>query len=365
MYKIVWLNPFEGAKMRQGMTKKHIETARRLEPLLNQTGRRRGQSEKMLFLREQERKQTTTQRDAKPSVKKVPGRETPCVVPLELLAAKKNSGRGILTQLNRSIGRAVTTVLIAGSALIYGLIGAVNTARGQDRANAAEVTPAPTPKTWGGLKASMLAKAADAPVVKGTPNYDVSYENGVVTFKNWNGKEDLTYWMNRDKDPLIQKMAKTPLRLLWHADVNGAGKGVYLIFDGGIIFLAPPPIGSGRIVKKMDILITNNEKLFTHDGGIIVSSKGKIIASTPSSLLIVSNYGENGSIDLNYKKVFGNDAQDLVHPMFNQSDDEHIVLRDPSIKNGAGERMKITINLTTYEIDVARDGDAATLVGSR
>ena len=88
--------------------------------------------------------------------------------------------------------------------------------------------------------------------VKGTPKYDVTYENGVVTFIKFDGEHTGKFSLLNDKD--YHSLALTPLREIWWGKLEPFGEGVILKFDRGFIFFKPEIVdGKPTVTTKSAI----------------------------------------------------------------------------------------------------------------
>ncbi|MEM2137508.1 MAG: hypothetical protein QW568_00280 [Candidatus Anstonellaceae archaeon] len=117
------------------------------------------------------------------------------------------------------------------------------------------------------------------------------------------------------------------------------GDGVYLIFESGILWLSSEKTG---IVGAAD-----GSKIFLHEGAIYVAPNGSIVATTPTTLLIITS---------TYAKSFRYDsfegAPNLTNPSFVQEKEgQTIYLTDASLVYD-GKELVYSIQLKRDDFDL-------------
>jgi len=156
--------------------------------------------------------------------------------------------------------RAKDTAKIVG-ATIVGLMLLGNTSKtyGQPKVKqGTELSGKQDKLAWGELKAKFKPEEKKAVektwIEKGEKKYDVEYKDGVITFKNFDGRgQDGVYSLISDS--ALLPYAKTPLRVIMYAERKGFGAGVYLVYDEGMIFIMPVRDSNGEAHVRYSLLV--------------------------------------------------------------------------------------------------------------
>lgn len=189
-----------------------------------------------------------------------------------------------------------------------------------------------------------------APKIIGKKTFEVDLKNGILTFSHVKkGSETVTIDMDlRKLNSNINPNAEIKQRIYTKSD-----DGVFLIFESGILAAFPEPNnidGKGTIAYTS---ASDGSKIFGHRGATFLSEDGSILATTPTTLLIL-NPNNKDVIEVSYKTLFG-DVSPLVMPVFSQGKDKnHVDLRDEVIKDG-DKQVKITITLDNFRAEVLPD----------
>lgn len=122
------------------------------------------------------------------------------------------------------------------------------------------------------------------------------------------------------------------------------GGGSYLIYEQGIMY-----VGKDRYYRT--IWSGDDSRIFTHDGAIFLAKDGSIVATTPTTLLVITSK-EVWSVT--YKKLFGDDTPNLEKPFTGAGKNDNLVdLRDSAI-NGS-KNLKLEVQLSPIQVTVKVD----------
>ena len=95
----------------------------------------------------------------------------------------------------------------------------------------------------------------------------------------------------------------------------------------------------------------DGSKIFTQRDAIFVSKDGSIVATTPTTLLIITS---TEGFSIAYQSLFGN-IPPLENPTISASNDQNIVLiRDPTMTN-ATSKVRLELDLNTLKVKVSDD----------
>lgn len=187
-----------------------------------------------------------------------------------------------------------------------------------------------------------------APKIIGKKTFEVDLKNGILTFSNVKkGSETVTVDIDlRSINSNINPNAEIKQRLY-----TKSGDGVFLIFESGILAAFPESNdGKSKIAYTSS---SDGSKIFGHRGATFLSEDGSILATTPTTLLLL-NSNNKDVVEVTYKTLFG-DVPLLVMPVFSQGKDKnHVDLRDEIIKDG-DKQVKITITLDNFRAEVLPD----------
>jgi hypothetical protein len=123
------------------------------------------------------------------------------------------------------------------------------------------------------------------------------------------------------------------------------GRGVHLIYKSGIL----------TITDKKSVMTgaADGSTIFTQDGAIFVAKDGSIVATTPTTLLLItSGYAKSTT----YEQLFGaGNVPALKGPTIGKgNDDNYVDLRDAVLYNEK-EKLKFQIQLVPFEVTVFGD----------
>ncbi len=129
--------------------------------------------------------------------------------------------------------------------------------------------------------------------------------------------------------------------------VEGLGQGAYYIFENAILAVfdreGTTKISVGGVFAK--------DKIFTHEGGIFVANDGSIIATSSTTLLVMTL---NKNIVVEYEDVFGK-IPPFKHPQISQGrNTSEVFIRDETMSNGI-TTARLEIDLKTLKFKVADD----------
>jgi len=102
-------------------------------------------------------------------------------------------------------------------------------------------------------------------VEKGEKKYNVDYKDGVVIFKNWDGKGQIHQY-SLIEDPELEPYAKTPLLVMMHAYKSGFGDGVYLVYQEGLVFMMPVRGNDGVAHVRYSLNVKPEKRTWTMKG---------------------------------------------------------------------------------------------------
>ncbi|MCX8194780.1 MAG: hypothetical protein N3G22_01590, partial [Candidatus Micrarchaeota archaeon] len=137
-------------------------------------------------------------------------------------------------------------------------------------------------------------------------DFGFDYENKVV-YIDYQGSRYTTKIKGekgRTNMLLLELMLGTPLKQKIYHEVEGLAKNLYLVFESGIVELS--------FKTKVEIIgvyiagASDDSKIFLHDGAIYVSPNGSIVATTPTTLLMIT---PKEVVSSTYKRLFGLDIK--------------------------------------------------------
>ena len=138
--------------------------------------------------------------------------------------------------------------------------------------------------------------------------------------------------------------------------LNEIGIGTYFIYDDGSInafFKGEKGVGSTSI-SSLD-----GSKVFTHEGAIFIAPNGSIVATTHSTLLVIT---PNDILSVTYESLFGK-IPPLKRPTITGGrNPDEVFIRDETMMS-ATDVVRLALNLKTLGITV--EDDRLALLGSR
>lgn len=189
--------------------------------------------------------------------------------------------------------------------------------------------------------------------IVGEPTFDIRIKDGILNTAsgkinyNGNARQDIANILKEFSGSEIP--TNNDIKQIVYANDKVKGNVAYLILKHGIVFVAPEykggeQIGGTRCDDKTDV--------FTHTGAIFVAENGSIVASTPTTLLVLT---PNDMWSISYTSRFGNASLPLQRPTISGGATPEIaVLRDPVLRDSNGA-IKLEINLNTLRIDGVDD----------
>lgn len=249
--------------MVNGIRKNHTQVPRHLDNLSSK------QSKTMLFLRN---KDVVVPNKSCPGIIKKKKNDAP-QPEMQVKPAEKGFFSNAVGAIQPFVAKITAYGVVLVSLLTFGWIG-TSTTQAQTQGNArTEQSGKQSKLTWGDVKAKYsteTAKAAEKTWVEkitpGAKKYDVEYNNGVLTFVNWEGTgKDLVCSLNESELLELRQLANAPLRVIWHT-LSKNVKGVCLVFDDKMVFFAPERSENGVARVSIEILGQPNKRLSANIG---------------------------------------------------------------------------------------------------
>jgi hypothetical protein len=189
--------------------------------------------------------------------------------------------------------------------------------------------------------------------IVGEKAFDVEIKDGILSFRGIKVNGDYVEITADVKDEFKAKGISLGdiKQKIYFSDAK-YGNGVYLVFDNAIVGTFPNN-GKGTKTLAGFIAPSDNSRIFLHDGAIFVTPNGSIVATTPTTLLIVTLSLSN-SLNMTYLELFGK-IPDLKGPNISGSADANIVfVRDETMQDGTNV-VRLEIDLNTLKVRVAED----------
>jgi hypothetical protein len=265
--------------------------------------------------------------------------------PIEVHEASPSNG--ILQRLGQRVGTAVAVfVVVAASLLVF-----PNSSSGQEKEK-----PVLADSSGGKDAEPRLARI---PVPKnvnkilGSENFEkVELKDGILRIMGvkkgdeyFDLKIDIRNIRKEIKESFGEKQMEAfpeqmPLGVIVSIPFSS---GSYLIYPRGILLTYADE--QGPLMKAVTSL--DESKIFFHDGAIFVAKNGSIVATTPTTLLVIT---PKEVISVTYKASFG-EVSNLKRPYIGRgTDDDHAELRDEVIKDEKGP-IKLVMRLSSFEIE--------------
>ncbi|MFA6489253.1 MAG: hypothetical protein WCT52_01080 [Candidatus Micrarchaeia archaeon] len=163
------------------------------------------------------------------------------------------SQKGIFSGVGPFVGKVVAYGMVLVSLVTFGWIG-TSTTHAQNKPQT-EQSGKQTKMTWGMIKSKIgetEKKTAEKTwVEKGEKKYDVEYNEGVITFKNFDGKgHNMTFSLIDDQE--LRDVTKKPLKMILHVNRDGYD-WVCLVYDSNVIALRTATTENGEpcVVSKL------------------------------------------------------------------------------------------------------------------
>ncbi len=125
--------------------------------------------------------------------------------------------------------------------------------------------------------------------------------------------------------------------------MNGLGDGIYLVYENTVAGIFKNANGTYMKASRA----ADNSRIFAYAGALFVAPSGAIVASTTTTLLIITpTYIKSAT----YKDMFGVEGN-LQRPYIAAGNAPDLAeLRDVTIKDDKGA-IRLVINLTKFQVD--------------
>lgn len=254
--------------------------------------------------------------------------------------------KGISLRAGQRVGTAVTVFVVVAASLI----AFPRSSSGQEKEKPVPVLPSTGPQMENATeKKELPVRYENGIKIVGNKTFNVEIRDDSLYIRNFGGL-DFAVDIKRARNMGILETSSTKeIRQLHYQSVGKRGSGVYIIFEYGITFVVPD-VQRERL-KGVHTRSPDGSKIFLHDGAIYVAPDGSIIATTPTTLLMIT---PNEAISYTYREIFGVDLN-LKRPYMKRGkDDNHAELTDETLKEN-GKQIKFVIETNPFEIEGMED----------
>ena len=134
--------------------------------------------------------------------------------------------------------------------------------------------------------------------------------------------------------------------------INGEKKAYFVVETElmSVLVTSNPDFEKTNDTWGKAMLATDISKIFTHPGAIYIATDGAVVATTPTTLIIIQAGPYGKKFSRTYKKMFGEEVDNLKNPRFNRSTIENTVeLRDETFITQKGNKVVITIPIYNWD----------------
>ena len=184
----------------------------------------------------------------------------------------------------------------------------------------------------------------------------IAIENGKLIFKgiSAHGKTgsasvDISKWLK-----VAGLTDVTTENIKWHEFriINGEKKAYFVIETESISVLmsSNPDFEKGDDTWGKAVCATDRTKILRNPGAVFVTEDGTIVATTPTTLLMIQTGIDGKKFSRTYKEMFGEDVDNLKNPRFSGSATNDVVeLRDETFVTQLGNKVVITIPIYNWD----------------
>lgn len=223
-----------------------------------------------------------------------------------------------------------------------------------------ELTPANI-----GKSGEEKGKTGDAPKVTyengvkivGEKTFDAAIKNGIPYIDGEEYEIDTTVVKGIGSMQLLKDLDKNEkLQYIRFSNFGDEKRIAYFIYESGIFSISKDNEGG---VQFRGVIAKDGSKMFLHDAAVFLAKNGSIVATTPTTLLIITPKEAWG---IAYEKLLKTKLPPLERPYISKGGtDDYVHIGDPTIKDGQ-QMYKIEVRLSDFEVTVNKSVPPETLL---
>ena len=134
--------------------------------------------------------------------------------------------------------------------------------------------------------------------------------------------------------------------------INGEKKAYFVVETErmSVLMSSNPDFEKGDDTWGRALYAPDGTKIFSNSDAICVTDDGSVVATTPTTLLIIQTGMKGKKFAHTYKEMFGEDVDNLKNPRFNRSTtNDTVELRDETMITPQGKKVVITIPIYRWD----------------
>lgn len=200
--------------------------------------------------------------------------------------------------------------------------------------------------------------------IVGEKTFDIDIRGDSLYILNVKFADGRVVSAGKDKKEILAKMglknatSKDIKEIIYTTEFETSLKKAYIIFETGIME-AVDRLEDLKNIFGHHIVADDRSKIFTHENAIFLAKDGSIVATTPTTLLVIT---PNYKLSVTYESLFG-----AIPPFKKPTISEgrtlgEVFIRDETMRNETNA-VRLELDMKTLEITVAKD--ILALLGSK